>query len=230
MSKHVVIAIPAYSGTVHLATVRPLFHDMAALIMRGDKVTLIDEVGDTYIDDTRAGIVERALHGTGDVLVMVDHDVCWEANALVRLVDHPVDLVGGIYPKRVDPIVYPVWFLDKEKLWSDPKTGLLEVAGIPAGFMKMSRSMLERMVDHYKDTNFPSTRTPSGKLCGIFEGYRTPSGIKLRDDWAFCQRWRDIGGQVWCDPEIKMSHTGNKAFVGHFGDWLRSRPQEEKAA
>jgi hypothetical protein len=229
--KHIVIGVPAYTGTIHLSTVRPLFHDMAALIMRGDKVTLIDDIGDTYIDDVRAAIVDRFLSSPADVLVTVDHDVCWEAHALVRLVDHPVDLVAGVYPKRVDPIEYPVrYILEREELISNPKTGLLEVAGVPAGFTKMSRAMLERMVGHYKDLQFNTNRSPRGKLCGLFEDYRLANGSKLKDDYAFCQRWRDIGGQVWCDPEIKMSHTGNKAFVGHFGDWLRSRPQEEKAA
>jgi hypothetical protein len=57
---------------------------------------------------------------------------------------------------------------------------------------------------------------------GFFEPYKV-DGRKLSEDYSFCQRWRDIGGQVWADPNIRMAHVGTKTFDGHFGEWLRGR-------
>lgn len=225
---HVVVAVPAYAGTVHLSTMRSLIHDMTALMSRGDTVSVIDECDGCYLDDIRAAIVAHFLHGTGDVLVQVDTDVSWEAGALLRIVDAPVDMCAGVYPKRKDPIEWPVRFLDRKELWADPDTGLIEVEGAPGGFVKYSRSMLEKMVSSYHHLNFRTPRSPTGWACGLYEAYRYGDGHKLGDDYAFCRRWRDLGGQVWIDPEIRMSHIGAKAFVGHFGDWLRRRM--EKAA
>ena len=50
---------------------------------------------------------------------------------------------------------------------------------------------------------------------------------KFGEDYSFCIRWRDIGGQVWVDPEIEMGHIGLKCFQGHFGNWLKSRIIEQ---
>lgn len=229
--RHVVVAIPAYTGVVNTATMRCLIHDMTVLMSRGDGVSLIDDVGSAYIDDTRAALVDKFLASGADPLVMIDWDVTWDAGALVRLVDHPVDLVGGVYPRRnSDPTEYLVRYLpDQKELWAHPETGLLEVAGIPGGFMKCSRNMLEKMVAHYSDLQFAKESWVSGKLTGLFESYRYkhPSNPqldrKLGDDYAFCQRWRDMGGRVWCDPEITMAHIGRHGLVGHFGKYLKQR-------
>jgi hypothetical protein len=219
---HIVIGVPAYTGTMHLGTVRSLFRDMTSLMQRGDKVSILDECDSCYLDDTRAALVAKFLDGDGDVLISIDHDVTWQADALLRLIDHPVDFCAGVYPYRKLPIEYPVRWLPEKELWADPETGLLEVEGAPGGFVKYSRSMLQRMVEAYSDLEFLCGRSPTGKAVGLFESYRIGDGHKLGDDYAFCRRWRDLGGKVWIDPEIKMAHVGNHAFIGHLGDWLRN--------
>lgn len=217
MARHVVIAIPAYSGTVHLGTMRSVVRDMTALMARGDLVTIEDECGNTDISDARAAIVARFLKGDGTDLVFVDHDVMWGEGALVRLVDYPVDFVAGIYPRRAEPIEYSVRYLDNKELFA--VNGLIEVAGVAAGFMRCSRSMLERMVWSYAGLSYVRQEQ---SICGLFDPYRLDDR-KLSEDYSFCQRWRDIGGKVWIDPEIKMGHVGSKVFTGCLGEWLRNR-------
>jgi hypothetical protein len=221
---HVIIGVPAYTGTIHIGTMRSLFRDMTSLMQRGDKVSILDECDSCYLDDTRAALVAKFLDGDGDVLVSIDHDVTWQAGALLKIVDAPVDFCAGVYPYRKDPIEYPVRLLtDRKELWADPDTGLLEVEGAPGGFVKYSRRMLQEMVEAFSDLEFVCGRSPTGKAVGLFEAYKIGDGHKLGDDYAFCRRWRDLGGQIWVDPEIKMAHIGNAAFVGHLGDYLRSR-------
>lgn len=202
---------------------RSLLHDIVALAARGDRFTLLDFSGSAQIFDARAEICEHFLSIEDSTdLVMIDHDVIWEAGALLRLLDYPVDVVAGIYPHRRDPITYPISWTDAKELWADPETGLLEVAGVPGGFLKISRAALLKMKAHYTDLEYACDRVPSGKAVGLFEPYRI--GLKkLSEDYAFCQRWRDIGGKVWIDPDISMGHIGNKTFEGHIGNWLKSR-------
>lgn len=221
---HVVIGVPAYTGTIHIGTMRSLFRDMTSLMQRGDLVSILDECDSCYLDDTRAALVAKFLDGHGDCLVSIDHDVTWQAGALLRLVDAPVEMCAGSYPYRKEPIEFPVrWIDERGELWADPKTGLLEVAGAAGGFVKYSRTMLLQMTQAYPDLEFVCNRSPTGKAIGLFEHYRLGDGHKLGDDYAFCRRYRDLGGRVWIDPEIKMGHIGNAAFVGTLGDWLRSR-------
>lgn len=216
----VMVAIPAYTGTIHLGTMRSLFTDLLALQARGDSWTLHDECGNALIADARALIVAQFLESDCDTLVFVDSDVCWEAGALLKLLDAPVDMVAGIYPQRKDPVAYCVKWLDRPELIAE--NGLLEVAGVPAGFMKLSRKQLESMVEQYPDSEFYVEAAKDKKAWALFADYRIGKH-KMGEDYAFCRRWTDMGGKVWIDPEIKMGHIGNKTFPGHLGDWLRNR-------
>jgi hypothetical protein len=152
--------------------------------------------------------------------VFIDSDVCWEAGALLRLVDHPVDMVAGIYPQRRDPINYCVKWLDKAELQAE--NGLLEVGGVPAGFMKVTRSQLEKMIAQYPDSEFFVEAAPNHKCWALFADYRIGKH-KMGEDYAFCKRWTEMGGKVWIDPEIHMGHVGYKTFNGHLGNFLRNR-------
>jgi hypothetical protein len=223
MAKHVFIAIPAYTGQLHMATVRSLMTDIIALIQRGDKFTLYDDCGSALIGDTRGVLVAQFLASDADVMVFLDNDICWEAGALLKLIDHPVDCVAGGYRHRRDPESYSiVWRTDVAQLHADPQTGLLEVWGVPAGFLKLSRKMLIEMVEQYPDTEFYAEQAPNKKAWALFDPYRIGKH-KMGEDIAFCRRWRDMGGKVWLDPEIKMGHIGFKTFEGHIGNWLRNR-------
>jgi hypothetical protein len=221
--RHVWLAIPAYTGTVHMGTMRSTISDMLLLAQRGDKVTIFDESGNAMIGDGRGLMVAKFLESDGTDLVFIDSDVAWEAGALLKLVDQPVDFVAAIYPQRKDPLNFCVqWVQDRAELWSDPETGLLEVHGVPAGFMRLSRAMLERMVDHYPDTQFYCPEAPNDTVHDLFGAYRIGK-IKFGEDYSFCRRWRDIGGKVWVDPDIRMGHVGYKTFLGSLGEWLRAR-------
>lgn len=226
--RHVWIAIPAYTGQIHLGTMRSLIADMLAFADRGDKVTIFDESGNAMIGDCRGLIVAKFLESEdGTDLIFVDSDVAWEAGALLKLVDQPVDFAAAIYPQRKDPINFCVqWIQERAELWADPQTGLLEVAGVPAGCMRMSRLMLQRMVESYPETAFYCAEAKDDTVWDLFGAYREPSDprIKYGEDYSFCRRWRDIGGQVWVDPEIKMGHVGFKTFTGSLGAYLRTRP------
>ena len=34
------------------------------------------------------------------------------------------------------------------------------------------------------------------------------------EDFGFCQRWRDMGGRIWVDPDICLNHIGRYTFTG----------------
>ena len=220
--RKVMIGIPAYTGQIHLGTMRSMITDFLALKERGDDAMIFDEAGNAMIAHCRDMIVAHFLASDCSDLLFVDSDVMWEAGSLLRLLDAPVEFVSGIYPMRKDPEEYCVQWLPREELWADPGTGLLEVAGVPAGFMRLSRSMLERMVTEHPDSEFTDENAPHGKGWALFDNIHEGRAY-WGEDFSFCKRWRDIGGQIWVDPEIKMGHIGNKTFSGSLGGWLKSR-------
>ena len=42
----------------------------------------------------------------------------------------------------------------------------------------------------------------------------TEDGTYLSEDFAFCKRWSDIGGEIWADLNSRLKHVGQIAFCG----------------
>ena len=40
------------------------------------------------------------------------------------------------------------------------------------------------------------------------------TGHYLSEDYTFCRRWRDIGGEIWLDTQGSLIHVGTQDFVG----------------
>ena len=224
MGRSVFIGIPSYSWTVYLPTMRAIMADCMALAQRGDTFTIFDEAVATEISQGRNQIIDAFLHSECTDLVFVDADVNWQAGALLRLVDHPVDFVAGVYRRRAEPEDYPVcWLKDREDLIADPETGLIEVEAVPGGFEALTRRCVEDMSAHYAETLTQRTnRALDNQWTALFDPMWI-DGIRLPEDFTFSHRWRDMGGCVWIDPEIKMGHCGPTAFNGSIGAWLRNR-------
>ena len=222
--KHVMIALPTYTGVVHIGTVHSLIDDLIALVNRGDRFTIVDDVGNSAIADCRGVIASNFYKSDCDMLVFVDNDVCWERGGLLRIIDHPVDLVAGVYPHRVDPLSWTVrWDQSKKELWADPETGLLEVECVATGFMKISRNCIAKMIEAHPST-WVHEKAVDGKFWPLFEPHLdVRKKHRYGEDYSFCMRWRELGEKVWIDPEIGMGHTGLKVFEGHIGNWLKSR-------
>lgn len=231
--RHIVLAIPAYTGQVHCGTMRSVLYDTIALINGGDIVRIVEEVGNADIARCRSMIVAKFLaQKEATHLVMVDSDVVWEPGGLAKLLRPNLDFVCGAYPMRIgEGVKYHMRMLPGATQSLDPSTGLFEVEAMPAGFMCLSRSMLSRMVEHYPETKFSFRECPGGIAHDLFEAYweadETGLRHKLGEDYSFCRRWRDMGGKVWVDPTISMGHLGTRMWAGCLADTFRAA---EKAA
>jgi hypothetical protein len=238
----VLIAIPCYTGDVKMLTMRSLLSEIVLLGNKGYRTHLIDEIGNGLIADVRAKFLARFLDEGKEFthLVMIDDDVCWEPGGLLKLIEAGEDFVAGMYPRRTDPLTFNFRSAmeDGEGLTLNDK-GLLEgVWGVPFGFVCLSRACCQKMVEAYEDLAFQAERgrdplgniVPGMKAWAVFDPYRVSETngdvTKLGEDYAFCQRWRDIGGKVYVDPSIAMGHTGIKTFRGELGTWFE---QEEVA-
>ena len=227
------IGLPCYGGALQVLTYKSLMHDMFRIALEGTEVKVFDELGHADIYLLRAQILAHFLADEAATdLVMVDSDVGWEPGGLIKLLSHDVDFVAGAYPKRQDPITFMFRSArdDGEQLMGDPATGLIEVWGMPGGFMRIKRTAAEKLVSHYgPELNALDDWSPSGTVCRLFDPYwiRTAKGNRvLAEDYAFCQRWRDIGGKVFMDASISMAHIGTKAFAGRLGSFADQQKME----
>jgi len=40
------------------------------------------------------------------------------------------------------------------------------------------------------------------------------NGVYLSEDYSFCRRWTDLGGEIWVDLQSRLTHVGTLAFNG----------------
>lgn len=221
-TQHVCIAIPCYTGKVDMGTMASLIAEMPHLSAAGINVTFADQRGNSMISHGRDMLLAQFLASPATDIVFVDDDVTWDAGAMTRLLQWPVEMVAGIYPTKTEPIYYHTRFLPGELQSPEGLTGLLEVEAVPAGFMRVSRVAVEQMVLNYPKSRFKDANAPLGYAHALFDNIHEGDDY-YGEDYSFCRRYRAIGGKVYVQPEIVMGHVGLKAFVGSFGHWLRSR-------
>lgn len=95
-----------------------------------------------------------------------------------------------------------------------------QVDALGTGFMLIQRHVLETMRDHYREelryVNDVQGYIASVKpehCVALFETLIDPVSRRyLSEDYAFCKRWRDIGGSLFANLGHRLSHTGAHEF------------------
>ncbi len=221
-ARRLFIAIPCYTGRVCAETLQTVIDGLSDAGRNGWQVTVGTFNGDGRIIQVRNRIVADFLYGGFSDLLMLDDDVGCAPGGLLRLLSHPVDVVAGVYRGRRDDEVYPMRWLEKDGtffLEQDGHTGLIEVASVAAGFLRITRACAERMTQYYGDGRYQTPAADGGIVWRLFDDLPWDKG-DWGEDFAFCQRWRDIGGKVWVDPSLELCHIGSKPFAGCLQEWL----------
>jgi hypothetical protein len=219
----ILVAIPVYDGKLFVQTARCLLDEQAVASGCGDELQVRFLPSCSHPAMGRNQLAQDFLDSDSERLIFLDADVTFEPGALVKLAHSPVDFVGGAYRFKLDQENYPVgWIAEQKELWAN-EHGLLEVASLPGGFLSLSRKVFESFKSAYPGREYEHF----GKSAFCFFQMIFQNGNLYGEDSFFCKEWRDCGGQVWLDPEIKLTHWDfNRPFVGHIGDWLKNRPIE----
>jgi hypothetical protein len=56
------------------------------------------------------------------------------------------------------------------------------------------------------------------------------TGVYLSEDFSFCKRWTDMGGEIWADLESRLNHVGPATFYGDVATQFSSAQADEVAA
>ena len=100
------------------------------------------------------------------------------------------------------------------------ENNLTEVRHVATGFMMIKRGVIEKMSEAFPHTKYTDdvnyleeheNRYAYALFdCGVEDGHY------LSEDWLFCNRWKKIGGKVYIDVSINLSHTGIEQYNGSF--------------
>jgi hypothetical protein len=233
---HLIVATPCYGGMVTNYYALSAIKLQAACIERGIELSFRMLGGDALITRARSNLVAEFLaEPAATHLLFIDADIGFRAEQVFALIEAERDVVSAVYPmkivnwdriqaqtaagRRLVPsatMSYAVEFLDPAAI--TPVDGLAQVRYVGTGFMLIRRAVFTHLAAHYPQLKYRGFGTPKPddiERHGFFESMIDPStGSYLSEDYAFCKRWRDIGGEIWINLDSRLTHVGSIAFDG----------------
>jgi len=211
--KKVLLACPSYDNP-DVSFTFALAQSREALHQAGIGTALLILHGNCHVDDGRNSIVRDFMESDCTDLVFLDADVTWEPDALVALCERNEDIVGGVYPyRREGGDNMPVRLMDGGEV----RDGLREVEGLPTGFMKIRRHVLEKMGKDrpwYFDKIYPTM---------LMFNRSEPDEHHTRwgGDLDFCKRWREMGGKLYAVEDLRLGHVAKVIVYDSLAAHLR---------
>jgi len=233
---HLIVATPCYGGNVTNYYALSAIKLQKACIERGIELSFRMLGGDALITRARGNLaMEFLAESSATHLMFIDADIGFRAEQVFALLEADKDVVSAVYPMKIinwdriqarvaagRPLVpsatmsYAVEFLDPAAI--APINGLAQVRSVGTGFMLIRRQVFDRMAEAYPELKFRGFGQPTPQdteRWSFFETMIDPeTGSYLSEDYAFCKRWRDIGGELWIHLESRLTHVGAIAFDG----------------
>jgi hypothetical protein len=125
--------------------------------------------------------------------------------------------------KSLDYVFNPIYHKDGENVIIKVENGMAQVKDIGTGFMMIKKSVIEKMMKKYPETKFLNNVAGYGSNCSdyfytLFDCAIDPvSKVYLSEDYLFCKRWIEVGGQLWLDIATNLNHTGLLDYKGCLG-------------
>jgi len=168
---------------------------------------------DALISRSRCAQATRFLENKawGDVFLSVDSDILFkpeDAALIVKDVADGLDICGGFYVTRsqVEPAHPAIRLVPNQRVVIGQGEPIPLIYG-STGFLAVHRRVFEKLAE-------------TMELCRSGPRYFYPfympyvyKGEYLSEDWAFCQRAKDIGFKVWLEPKIRLGHLGYKSYA-----------------
>lgn len=202
------VAIPTLDGRVEEQCLYGLLESFG-----GRWPCSVQLVRGSRLPASRDRICADFLLGDDSHLLCVDADIAWSADDAERLLALEVDFAFGYYAGKAPDA----------PLMCSPAIGRAVVGGVEvhehdacgAGFVLLSRSCVEQLTEaHRADTYTDPTGARLVALWQTFGVVSRPDGTLVAEgeDFAFCRRWRALGGRIFGHPGVVLGHVGQHVY------------------
>jgi GT2 family glycosyltransferase len=244
---NIFFATPCYGGAVTDQFFLSMFRMSQVLMQYNVKFRITTLRNESLITRARNILTAMFLEDTSAThLMFIDADIEFEPDSIIRMLAMDKDIIAGAYPKKTInwDQVKSAAKEDKDEIAThgaeyainlkiEPGTnrvrtsmGAVEVLDASTGFMIVKRDVIEKMVVehpelHYK--NDSSIDPKFNKFCyALWDTIIDPTDRRyLSEDYTFCRRWQQMGGEIWVDPNTKLNHVGSYTFEGNLSNVFR---------
>ena len=239
MMAHIQVMTPCFGAQVTSLYTTSLLNLVMACQKRGLRIGWTLHGGDALITRARAECVAYFLSDpTPTHLLFIDADIGFEPEQVFRLLDFDADMAAAAYPLKAvhwdrisaavkagyaDPEaaahVYVPGFGAARELATRGEFARVPYVG--GGFLMIRRAALLRMCSGYGALRYRMITGADHPLndspyrVALFDSLIEPeTGLYLGEDFSFCRRWTDLGGEIWLDLHSKVAHVGATTFRG----------------
>ncbi|MCC8963603.1 MULTISPECIES: hypothetical protein [Bradyrhizobium] len=234
---YILVATPTYGGLATTSYITSLLTLQTTCLELGVGMG-VRFFSDSLVTRARNELVRQFLaHEHATHLMFIDADIGFSPDQVLRLLKFNVDVAAGAYPlKEVDwakaeraikagrsnvqtaALHYVLAWEDSTAITA--RDGFAPVKRIGTGFLLIRRNVIERMCDAYPELRhiapvYAGHVPENSPRWALFDCMIDPETKEyLSEDYAFCRRWRDLGGEIWLDTFSKLNHTGPVTFTG----------------
>jgi hypothetical protein len=231
VNAHIVVATPCYGGLVTHHFASSVLRLQKAAIEAGMGLTVRMLGGDALITRARNILVDEFLKlPDATHLLFIDADIGFEADQVFRLLAADKDVCGAAYPLK-GRIGGEMHYVVDIIPGGEAIDGFARASYLGTGFMMIRRSVFDRFAAHYPAIAYRGLHAPmnipgrEGGHHAFFDCMIDPvSGIYLSEDFTFCKRWVEMGGEIWVDLDSRLTHIGATEYRGDLSGKLRVGP------
>jgi hypothetical protein len=206
------IATPAYSGNVAIPYAISFSQTVMLLAQHNIQVEPCITSSGSLLVAERNRIVQRFWDSDCTHLLCIDADLGWSVQAVIEMLKTEKEFIAGVYPARgnVREFLFRPVKNSNGSIVQDKKFNhLLKMNYVPAGFMLIARSVIEKMRNKHPDLYY----SPKDPRNNPEEGYcffntEIYEGEFWGEDYTFCRKAREAGVEIWVDPLIQFDHAG----------------------
>jgi len=195
-----------------------------------------------WIGHARAAINAMFMASDCTHLLMIDSDIDWRPEDVVRMLEHDVQLVAAVAADRkTGKFLLGGWngeAVGEGRFQYDKATALIKAGRVSSAFILIHRGAIDAMMLAHPDLYahrsaewFLKDATPSTvSYFYAFWEQRVDGGNWPGEDHAFCDRAAEAGVQLYVDPHVVLGHNVGVRLSGCLADTMKVAGALEAAA
>lgn len=235
MNKKLYISTPCYDAMLTMQYTMSLLR-LVQFCNQHNIDYMIDFLGnESLITRARNKSLNKFMNTDCSHLLFIDSDIEFQPEAVMDLLLFDKDVSCCVYPKkgfnwnkfmysiqneqnskehpssRGLDYAYNIMYNDKNKLIKNGD--FIRVNQSSTGFMMIKREIVEKLNKKHTELEIISDELSNNdtKMYGLF-CCMIKDKQYLSEDYSFCQRVNDIGGQVWINVKHNLNHIGKYSF------------------
>ena len=194
---------------------------------------VIDFIGnESLIPRARNTSLGKFIKSNFTHLLFIDSDIEFQAEAVIDFIKFDRDVVCGVYAKKGynwNRLIYSMQTEtnSNEKLCSRgldfnynvkekkiiKEGNFIKVKHASTGFMLIKKDIINKLCDNHKELLIKTDNLSNNnnEMYGLF-CCMIKNKIYLSEDYSFCERVNDIGGEVWINVFYNLNHIGKHIF------------------